>query len=233
MLSAKQVNTGQSPPYFDVAFDDVRLTVLCLAPGAPKQIPQSQELHELSGGTANALQLYVLDEAPPKVIVEAVMIGAGWTPSNVAAFAWAHTKLVDVLSVFSNEPVWVQDLDGDGQREIGGVRLIGLGVAISDMPRWPDIYAYEGGEYVLDSRRFPRAFGEAGRQIQYQVGRHPNDFELLKYLGIYYEIAGDRSKALNAYQRAATMLEASEYLPRDLKVWERADISTRIRQLTR
>ena len=238
MLSAKQITTGEGPPYFDVAFDNARLSVVLQKGNGPPQIQQSVELNDTwFSNTANALQLYVLDEMPPKVIAEAVMIGASWSPAHIDAFAWREGKLIKLLALTSDEPMWIQDLKGDGCHEIGDFHAVGDEMSHAEQPRWTNVYAYQDGRYQIANGDFPQEFTALTSEIRETLGRYPGDYELLKYLGVCYEIAGDRTAALDAYREAESRLVARG-LP-ELEggawgapdTWEMADIRSRIRRL--
>jgi tetratricopeptide (TPR) repeat protein len=182
-------------------------------------------------GWTNDIRIYALEETPPKVMVGAVFYGAGWAPAHLEVFAWRGGKLAKVFALDSEESFWIQDLNGDGRHEIGGFQKIGSGLAIADMPRWSDIYAYEGGTYMLANQRFPKAFLEIGGEIRQRLEEHPDNHELLKCLGIYYEIEGDLAAALDAYRRALTAHTAQEQAPSEREEREVTGIRARIQRL--
>jgi len=216
----------------DEFYRNARLRLFRDTADGPRQVWRSEVVQVESGpGWANDLRMYALEEAPRKVIVGALFYGAEWAPARLDAFIWKEGRLAKVFAVESEESFWIQDLDGDGCHEIGGFRKIGSGLAIADMPRWSDVYSYEGDTYALANERFPKEFGGIGDEIRQQLGEHPDNHELLKYLGIYYEIQGDAGAALDAYRCALTALTADEQVLSERDKAEGADIRARIQRL--
>jgi len=217
----------------DEFYRDARLRLFRDTAHGLAQAWRSEVLQVESGpGWTNDLRMYVLEEVPPKVIVGEVFYGAGWAPAHLDVFAWKEGRLAKAFALDSAESFWIQDLNDDGRHEIGGFRQIGCGLAIAEMPRWSDIYAYEGEAYVLANERFPKEFARIGEEIRQRLEEHPDNYELLKYLGIYYEIQGDAGAALDAYRRAEAAL-TSQRINSGRIHSELADIQARVQRLCR
>lgn len=241
----------------DNFYEGARLRLLRETTRGPRLVWRSDVLSVRIGpgpGWTNGFRMYVLEERPLKVLVEEVFYGADWSPSHVDAFAWQGGRLIAVpvregesdhigappagntfpsiqASAFDSEiPPWILDLGHDGQHEVVTLNRIGSGLAMAAMVFWPSIYTYERGAYMLADRRFPKAYLETGDEIRQRSEEHPGNYELLKDLGIYYEIQGDAEAALDAYRRAEAAL-TSRAADSPAAQSELAGIRARIRRL--
>lgn len=117
--------------------------------------------------------------------------------------------------------------------EIINDHAIGYDLAHYEQPRWTNIYAYKNGTYQLANGDFPDEFRSLYSEISKQLKAHPSDPELLKYLGILYEIRKQPKQALEAYKKSLKAFD--EYISGadtpELKAkyqWETNDIKQRI-----
>jgi len=232
---AASARLGPKEPWLDADFyREARLRLFRGTRRGMEQVWRSEELRVRPGTSMwmNDLRLYALHESPPKVLLLEAASMADSTPSHINVFTWEAGKLVPVLALGSDEVPRVEDLNADGGHEIISFERIGDRVAISDMPWWPDIHAYQAGRYVLANQQFPKEFLQIGAEIQQRLAEHPDDYELLKYLGVYHEIEGDRKAALDAYRRAEAAL-TSQGTDSESAKSERDDIRARIQRLGR
>jgi tetratricopeptide (TPR) repeat protein len=203
LVASAIVHHGKSYP--DIK--DLRLTLYQRTATTLKKIWQSQVLQDIrfAGGELNDLQLFITDltrDGIPEVVVHKIIAGVSWLPSHLNVFEWHHDRLVEVLDLSSSFPLWIEDINCDGRYEIGNCYEIGWGIAHVDQPLWTDIYAYYNGRYRLANDRFPQEFKEWPHLLQKTLERHPNDYQIHKYLAISYEIGRQPGKALISYRAA-------------------------------
>ncbi|MCK4325104.1 MAG: tetratricopeptide repeat protein [Armatimonadetes bacterium] len=186
------------------------------------------------------VQFYVLDltaDGVPEVVAGEVAYGASWAPSHLAVFTWRGGRLSKILGVSSSFPAWIEDVNGDGCYEIRNLYNIGWSMSHAEMPYWSDIYAYKRGRHVLANEDFPDEFEDWADKLQRVLEKHPDDWEILKYLGIVHEIEGRPGEALAAYRRAEKACRAEIEEPgRDAQSraglrCQLRDIQARIRKL--
>ncbi len=171
------------------------------------------------------VQFYILDltaDGLPEVVVGEVFHGASWAPSHLAVFAWRANRLTKILGVSSSFPAWIEDVNSDSCYEIRNLHNIGRSMGHAQQPYWSDIYAYKRGRYILANEDFPGKFEDWADELQQVLEEHPDDWEILKYLGIVHEIEERPHEALAAYHRAEKACRAEGELE---------DIQGRIRKL--
>lgn len=149
-------------------------------------------------------------DGKPELAIEMMSMGASWDPAYLVILSprvgarrggWKQ-----LLGLTSSEPLWLEDLDGDGKYEAGKIHEIGCDMSHAEQPRWTDVYAYEGDRYVLANGRFPREFRHWPSELSQLLQAHPEDWEILDYLGRTSEILGHPSEAAGYYRRAANAL---------------------------
>lgn len=152
------------------------------------------------------LTLYAGDltrDGGDEVAVETLMQGASWTPTHLSVFVIRKGGLARVLRAVSSEPLWIQDLNRDGNCEVGNYYEIGDSLSHAEQPRWSDIYAYRDGRYEVANRLFPKEFAHWPRELAEVLKQHPNEAEVARHLGQAYEILKQPSRALTAYYQAS------------------------------
>lgn len=164
-------------PRFERGFRDVRVFV-----------------HDLTG------------DKQPELVVELSSMGASWDPSYLLVLSPQASGWKRLLGLTSSEPLWLEDLDGDGKYEAGNSHEIGSDMSHAEQPRWTDVYAFEGDRYVLANRRFPQEFRGWPQALHEVLKAHPEDWEILDYLGRTSEILGQPEQALDYYRRSAKAL---------------------------
>jgi hypothetical protein len=145
-------------------------------------------------------------DGSPDVVVETISSALGCTPAYVEVFTARTAGPKRLLSVTSNEPLSLEDLNGDGCVEVLNQYEIGATMSHVEQPRWNDVYAFDGTRYVVNNRRFPSAFTSLVRQVEERLEEYPGDWELLEYQGRSYEIRGLGAQAVPCYEKAAEAL---------------------------
>jgi tetratricopeptide (TPR) repeat protein len=145
-------------------------------------------------------------DGKPELAIELVMQGASWSPSYLLVLSPGEGRWKQLLSLTSSEPLWLEDLNGDGTYEAGNSYEIGDHMSHAEQPRWEDLYAFEGDRYVLANHRFPQEFLAWHQTLNEVLAAHPEDPAILEYLGRNAEIWGQPAQARGYYQRAAQAL---------------------------
>lgn len=187
----------------------------------------------------NETSLVVLHQrglSVPHIALAQTVQGGSWAPSHLSVFGWDGMQLRKLLGVNADDRLWIDDIDGNGRREIGASHAIGYGLSHAEMPYWTDIYAWNGHTYVLANERFPWRFREVTCSLRTALRKYPDDHELLKYQGILEEIKGRPSAAMRHLRLAErsckaelVTLEFPDLRPR--VTWELNDIRSRIARL--
>lgn len=169
-------------------------------------------------------------DGTPELAVELMIQGASWAPSYLAVFSLRNDALQPLLGLTSSEPLWLEDLNGDGQCEAGNTYEIGMSMSHAAQPRWTDIYAFDGQRYVLSNQRFPQEFREWPQTLSGAIQAHPKDPEILDYLGRTAEILGHPEEALG-YYRWLTDVVLPEQIRAEDTASIRADLRSRLKRL--
>lgn len=125
-------------------------------------------------------------------------------PSHLDIFSQKNGILVRTFQTDSVMPIWIQDIDNDGRREIGTYSKVGDTLPGYEMPTWMDIYAVKNGKYELANADFPTEFRTWPAQLKQVLRTHPGDPDVLRHLGKAYAILGERQNAIAAYNAAVT-----------------------------
>lgn len=238
VLSAnQQVKSEQYPTYRNVMLTLFRGTAQSL-----DKVWQSDKLGYpgYTNGEFNDLQLYLVDlnrDGIPEAVIPESLIGADWVPSFIDIFAWRAGRLTSILATNSEFPVRIQDLNHDGTYEVMAFHSIGWNLPRAARPLWADIYAYKNGAYKLSDEQFPDQYKDEVGQIKTALKGYPNDFQLHQYLGMTYQILGNKKEALAEYQTALSLGRSQlgkEDNPQRSAQLQRAldDIQQRINALT-
>jgi len=139
----------------------------------------------------------------PHVAVWEVCSGGSWAPSHVEVLAWRNGRMTKILGVRSSEPLWIEDLDGDGWSEIGNCYEIGRYMSHAEQPRWTDVYAYRNGPWALANRHFPNEFRGWTTKLQSVLKEYPDDGHIRWYLRYAQEIVRkpQNARALSKYEK--------------------------------
>lgn len=164
-------------------------------------------------------------DGKPELAVEVVNQGASWEPSYLVLLSPQQDRWKQLLGLTSSEPLWLEDLNGDGTYEAGNSYEIGDHMSHAEQPRWEDLYAFDGEHYALANRRFPQEFLTWHRTLNEVLVTHPNDSAILDYLGRTAEIWNQPDQARHYYQRASDAL-----LPDLAQAGNSADYQTELRQ---
>jgi tetratricopeptide (TPR) repeat protein len=204
VLSAKVKVTRYSEYSVGTDVNDVHLTVLRGSPNRIRRAWQSRALGQ-PGDKYDEAQIEMLDvtgDGRPEVLLINSVLGADSLPTYLAVFRKQGTSLRKIFGGWSREPQTIEDLDGDGSREITIYYRIGWSLGVAGMPFWSDIHSFKKGAYQLANGDFPGQYNDLRREIRDSLKDSPGDFELLLYLGRIYEIQKQPYKALVYYRRA-------------------------------
>jgi tetratricopeptide (TPR) repeat protein len=224
--SIKRREGEPHPPWPDITGG--HLTIFQGRPDSLKQIWRSGTLgypgH--TGGEFNDIYLYVHDvtgNGNVDLVVTEAFIGADWIPSHIDIFRWVGNSLHHLLGAVSDDEPVMKDLRQDGRYEAMTYHSVGRGLSHAEQPQWLDIYAYEKGTYQIADESFASQYHQLYREILTQLGKHPNDMELLYYLGRIREIQRRPRAALRAYKRSEQIAAREVEVDRQEK--DQADLS--------
>ena len=191
---------------FPAVLTHVRLSLWSLARTTPARLWTSgQIVNPVLPEDYNGLSLAVIDflgNGSPGVLVGGFYSGGSWAPSSINAYAWRSGKLVEVLHAGGHEPLDAKDLNGDGKIEFIAVHTIGTEMSHAEQPRWPDIYSYHRGRYVISNKDFPNYYKGWITDLRRLLREYPSDWDLEWHLGMLYQICGNRPDAIKHYKRA-------------------------------
>jgi hypothetical protein len=213
VLSAKWLRPSHKPDAWADTFSDVHLTVVASLGGALRVLWQSQTLpaEHSAVGQFHEVPLFLVHQrgsSAPQLALAQNWHGVSRLPSHLSLFVWDGSQLRKVFGANGDEPLWIKDLNRDGRFEIGDTYGIGRSLSHAEMPRWTDIYAWNGRAYVPANRKMPRKFRGVARQLRTALRDHPEDFELLKYQGILDEIQHRPRAALRHFRLAGRACRA-------------------------
>ncbi len=206
VLSAKQGSpVGDYPTYSNV--------LLSLFRGTQQNLTRVWRSDPLgypgyTNGVYNDLQLYLVDmnhDGTPEAVIPMSSIGADWLPSYIDVYSLRAGRLVNILGANSEFPARITDLNHDQTYEVLTSHSIGWNIPRVAMPQWEDIYAYKNGAYRISNGDFAGEYKDTITQIRSALKSYPNDFELHQYLGMAYQIRGDKKGALAEYRTALTL----------------------------
>jgi tetratricopeptide (TPR) repeat protein len=125
----------------------------------------------------------------PELVFLGVCSGGSANPTLMQIFRWTGEGFRRELEAQSGEqPLWIEDLRHNGRYQVRCVDYIGSRDGHSDENhvRWPNIYAWNGDQYVLSNAKYPAAFRESRQKLLVCLHDNPEDPELLEYLGKTY-----------------------------------------------
>ena len=171
---------------------------------AAGQVRWRKELRQSGLDDLNEVQLFVSDLAglgSPQLIAETTMYGASWEPSALWIYGAAHQSM---LSAFSDFPLSIGHVGGSKEWYVGSHHAIGLTLAHVDQPVWPDYFGFDrkAGRFVNANARLPAEFFKIGNQLAELVKSHPDDWDLVDYLGRTQRYANRSREARATYQAA-------------------------------
>lgn len=210
VLSAETIYANDAMDYYYRAMH-VRLSVFKESASQIRRVWRSDQIrysdsHGFYGELEfTDLQLYLIDltgDGIPEVVVSGMCLGASWVPSHTEVFDWRKGRMVCLLRADSVLGLDLSDLNHDGKYEATTMYEVGVDMCHAEQPCWQDIYAYKDGRYVLADSDFPKEYSGFCKKLQRTLKRYPNDVELPKYLGMSYEIQGQRRMALRYYRLA-------------------------------
>jgi tetratricopeptide (TPR) repeat protein len=207
-------------------YSDIRLTVLQKRSNQLKKLWQSDELARAQLDYANIVSLSLEDitaDGKPEILVPLTFIGASWTPSYLAVYKWQNGKMRKLLGVSSELALTISDFNHDGRYEINNWHVVGWNLCHAEQPYWIDIYAYKNGAYQLADADFPWRYRELAAYIKKCLKKYPNDWELLKYQGVIYQIQRRPAAAQRYFKRALRMCRIT------LRDWTYSDIKPRMK----
>lgn len=147
-------------------------------------------------------------DGKPEVAIELMVQGASWAPSYLVVLSPDQGKWKKLLGLTSSEPIWLEDLNGDGCYEAGNSYEIGDHMSHAEQPRWSDLYAFNGDRYVLANHRFPQEFLDWHKTLNDVLMAHPEDPAILDFLGRTAEIWDQPEEARRYFQRASAALRS-------------------------
>jgi hypothetical protein len=157
-------------------------------------------------GCWNEVALKVVDltgDGVPKVAVWKMAAGGNWANTHLDLFTLRGRGLVKLTGFSSDDLIGIEDLNHDGRVEIGTWRLVGWDMPHWARPKWGDIYAWKGGQYVLADRDFSCEYRGVASELAATVQEYPHDPEVREYLGRAREVERKPSAAMTAFRAAA------------------------------
>jgi hypothetical protein len=157
---------------------------------------------------ASSVTLQCIDlnnDGTDEVMVDQGRVGASWTPGCAFVFRVRAKGFALVGTITSHYEIRVRDLDGDNRREIPSTYAIGTTMPHSAQPRWTDYYGYNGRRMALVNSRLSAQFPEWPAQLKRALAKHPDDPELLFFLGYSYGILGRDREAKGAFAKARSL----------------------------
>jgi hypothetical protein len=177
----------------------------------------------------NEANLYVRDlngDGRSEVVFIGVFYGASWTPSVLNVLSQSGAKWQTSRTIATHDPLWIDDLDGNGTIEVGGVNVIGVTLSHAAQPRWLEIYDWAPASGLVRSdSKYRNRYRDLRKEIDELLKENKHDWELLAYRGRIARIFGNRSEAANWEGRAQAALAAERRrdfeLPASLGVYIR------------
>lgn len=153
----------------------------------------------------NEANLYVRDldrDGKPEVVFMGVFYGASWTPSFAQVLSESKGSWRMSNAIHAHDPLWIEDLDGDGKIEVGGVNVIGMTLSHAAQPRWPEVYRFQSGRLGRSDSKYPSFYRPLQKEIDGLLKENKNDWELLAFRGRCARILGRGAEA-PAWERKA------------------------------
>ena len=168
----------------------------------------------------NEANLYVRDldgDGRNEVVFIGVFYGASWTPSVLHVMGERPGKgWINSRPIPTHDPLWIDDLDGDGKIEVGGVNVIGATLSHSAQPRWPEVYRYQNGNLTRADSKYPKVYQPLQKEIDELLKENKDDFALLAYRGRCARILGPAAQAGVWERRALAAFAKARKEDRDL-----------------
>ena len=172
--------------------------------------------------TLHALEIRLL-------IFMATCGGGSCNPGMAQIYHWTGHTFRKALDIGSPEQaLWIEDLRHNGRYQVRCVELVGKDLCHSCQVRWADIYEWNGSDFVEADAKYPHAFRKYRAAILERLKEHPDDPELLKYLGKSYLYEGRKRRAYAAFakmERACEELTRTEEDSAPISWWNLGEIA--------
>jgi hypothetical protein len=163
-------------------------------------------------GQFDYVHLYVADltgDGSPEALITEGQVGAWWEPSHLDVFGVSGKGMVHELGVSSQEPLTIEDIDGDGSYEVRNYRFVGFTMFHGDEPIWFDVFAYRNGTYQMADGDFRWMYHDLAATIRRKLLLHPEDYELWERQGRLCEMLRRPQAARRAYWQAESLLKSA------------------------
>lgn len=159
----------------------------------------------------NEANLYVRDlnkDGRSEIVLIGVFYGASWTPSFLNVLGEHSGQWRVSNTIHAHDPLWIDDLDGNGTIEVGGVNVVGVTLSHAAQPRWPEIYHYQAGKLNRSDSKHPNLYRPLQREIDGLLKENKDDWELLAFRGRCARILGRAAEAPQWERRALAAFQA-------------------------
>ena len=139
----------------------------------------------------------------PELVFYSGILSGSWNLSTMQIYRWRKGTFQAIFDDENSCSHWIVRRPHTSVYQVRSLDMIG-GVEIghSGLIHWPEIYDWNGSQYVQANEKHPKEFQEAKADLLDKLKLFPDNPELWQYLGYAYLYNHQRRSALAAFQKA-------------------------------